>query len=381
MAEGDDDTIEGSVPTPASTDEEVPELVAGRYKILRWIGGGGMGRVYEALDTELHEKVALKVLRAGMSEEALERFRREVKLTRRIQHPNVARMFDIGDHETQKFLTMELIDGESLTRETRSVMPVARVIDVGRQIAEGLAAAHAKSVIHRDLKPDNVLIERRTGRAVLTDFGIARGTDDPSVTQVGSIVGTPRYMAPEQLAGQEADARSDVFALGVILYEAIAGQRPWRGDNAIAVAVSQATQIPMPLPPTTPRELADAIAHCLELESERRPTSARELAERFASMSAPVTQTRLVRPSRPPRTMQTPSTSSPSSPSSPFSVPSSSFSPTPSSPPSLPLRRHRRRRHRLRRRPGGATRRRRWRCCRWRAPRATSISRTRCSRI
>src|SRR5688572_6800109 len=195
---GDDDTLASSMPTSMdagnTTAVNQSEVVAGRYRIIRWLGGGGMGRVYEALDTELDERVALKVLRAGLSEDALERFRREVKLTRRIQHRNVARMFDIGEHKGEKFLTMELVDGEPLTRELGD-KPMAwpRLKALAEQICSGLAAAHAADVVHRDLKPDNVLIERPTSRAVITDFGIARGGDDPSVTQVGAVVGTPRY--------------------------------------------------------------------------------------------------------------------------------------------------------------------------------------------
>jgi eukaryotic-like serine/threonine-protein kinase len=278
---GDDDTIAGTiagaVPTLGNVLGDVPDLIAGRYKIQRWLGGGGMGRVFEALDIELHEQVALKILKPGLTEDALERFRREVKLTRRIQHPNVARMFDIGDSENMKFLTMELVDGEALARESGKPLPYSRVLNYARQIASGLAAAHDKGVIHRDLKPDNVLVERTTGRAVLTDFGIARGVDDPSVTQVGSVVGTPRYMAPEQLAGRDADARSDLFALGVILYELVMGVRPWIGDNAIAIAVAQATRRPDPVDASIPAAFASAITICIELDPQHRPQSAHDL--------------------------------------------------------------------------------------------------------
>src|SRR6267154_6506507 len=181
---GDDDTMTGATHTRVDGDAQPDELIAGRYRIVRWLGGGGMGRVYEAVDTELDERIALKVLRSGLSDDAIERFRREVKLTRRIQHRNVARMFDIGEHAGERFLTMELVDGEAL-KVGKHAMPWAQLRPIAEQLCAGLAAAHAAGVVHRDLKPDNVLIERGSERAVITDFGIARGGGDPSVTQVG----------------------------------------------------------------------------------------------------------------------------------------------------------------------------------------------------
>ncbi|HEX8115339.1 MAG TPA: serine/threonine-protein kinase, partial [Kofleriaceae bacterium] len=256
-AGGQDDTL-ADVPEdrPAEVGRD-GELIAGRYRIVRWLGAGGMGRVYEALDTELGERVALKMLRGGLSDEAgwsatgwsatIERFRREVKLTRRIQHRNVARMFDIGEHRSDRFLTMELIDGSPLTRELGGEMAWPRLQRLAVQLCAGLAAAHDAGVVHRDLKPDNVMIERGTERAVIMDFGIARGGDEIGVTQLGALIGTPRYMAPEQLAGDAADHRADLFALGVMLHELATGTRPWPGDSPIAIAVAQATQPPRPI--------------------------------------------------------------------------------------------------------------------------------------
>ncbi len=312
---GEDDTLASSLPTLAggtSTTNE-GELVGGRYRILRWLGGGGMGRVYEALDTELDERVALKVLKSGLSDDAIERFRREVKLTRRIQHGNVARMFDIGEHAGEKFLTMELVDGDPLTRQmTQQPMPWPQLETIAKQICAGLAAAHAAGVVHRDLKPDNVLIERTTGRAVLTDFGIARSGDDPSVTQVGAVVGTPRYMAPEQLAGREVDARTDLFALGVMLFELATATRPWPGDNAISIAVSQATQAPRTIEPSAssvPPFFAALVAACMQLEPRDRPASADAVLESLETGQAPVASrdsaTRMARTSTPPAVPRT----------------------------------------------------------------------------
>src|SRR5262249_50372198 len=150
----------------------------------------------------------------------------------------------------------------------------------------GLAAAHQTGVVHRDLKPDNVLLERGTDRAVITDFGIARHGDDPGVTQVGAIVGTPRYMAPEQLAGREVDARADLFSLGVMLFELATGTRPWPGDNAVAIAVSQATSEPLTIDPTTnhvPSAFAAIIAACLQLDASDRPASAEAVRQAIAA--------------------------------------------------------------------------------------------------
>ncbi len=299
---GDDDTLASVQLNAATTESPVPGLIAGRYRIVRWLGGGGMGRVYEALDTELDERVALKVLRSGLSDEAIERFRREVKLTRRIQHKNVARMFDLGAHEGEKFLTMELIDGVALsTQVTATPMPWALLRPIAEQICAGLAAAHAAGVVHRDLKPDNVLVENGTGRVVITDFGIARGAEDPGVTQVGAVVGTPRYMSPEQLTGSDVDARADLFSLGVMLFELATGQRPWDGDNAVMIAVSQATQPMRPLDGAAiPPDLVKLLTACLQLDPGLRPATATEVAHAITTGELPAVPTRALRVSRPP---------------------------------------------------------------------------------
>ena len=286
---GNDDTLaeepaSGRATASAANLPGGTELVAGRYRIVRWLGAGGMGRVYEAIDTELDERIALKMLRTGLSDEAIERFRREVKLTRRIQHRNVARMFDIGEHGHDKFLTMELIDGVSLTRELGGEMAWPRLRGLATQLCAGLAAAHDAGVIHRDLKPDNVMIERGTDRVVITDFGIARSGDEVGVTQLGALIGTPRYMAPEQLAGSEVDHRADVFSLGVMLYELATGRRPWSGDHAIAIAVAQATQAPRPVTaPHIPATFAALIGRCIALDPAQRPHRASLVGDAIAS--------------------------------------------------------------------------------------------------
>ncbi len=312
MAVEHDDTVAGSLPSLSGLQTDIAETVANRYKVLRWLGGGGMGRVYEVQDTELGERVALKVLRSGLTDEASERFRREVRLTRRIQHRNVARMFDIGEHNGDKFLTMELVDGTPLTRELGGALPWARIQSFATQICAGLGAAHRAGVIHRDLKPDNVLIEHTTDRVVITDFGIARSGDDASVTQVGVVIGTPRYMAPEQLAGTEVDSRADLFSLGVILYELASGKRPWSGDNVITIAVAQVTQPMRELEPVhVPEGFVDIVVRCLALDPAHRPRTAEEIGDAIAACVYTGRASRNTpRPTLtpPPRTMTTGST-------------------------------------------------------------------------
>ncbi|HEY4058649.1 MAG TPA: protein kinase, partial [Kofleriaceae bacterium] len=255
---------------------------------------------------ELAEKVALKVLKSGLSDEAIERFRREVRLTRRIQHRNVARMFDIGQHNGDKFLTMELVDGHPLTRELTAPLPWSRLQKLAMQICDGLSAAHALGVIHRDLKPDNVLVEKDTDRAVITDFGIARTADDESVTQIGAVIGTPRYMAPEQLAGQPVDARCDLFSLGVMLFELASGKRPWSGDNLIAIAVAQQTQPPRKLvAPGFPSTFEDVVLKCLAIDRENRITSASEVGTALSMLTVDAAPARPT-PTQLPRPITTP---------------------------------------------------------------------------
>ena len=229
----------------SSSSGRTTPLLANRYEILGLIGVGGMGSVYRARDRELEELVALKVLRKDLlvsTPGILERFRREVKLARRVTHHNVARVFDIGEHQGEKFLTMELVDGESLgglvARE--GALPLARIVEIATGICAGLASAHAAGVVHRDLKPDNVLIAA-DGRVVLTDFGIARAFSEVGArSTMGLLVGTPAYMAPEQVEGQhDIDARADIYALGVLLYELLTGRRAWPGESPLAVAAAR----------------------------------------------------------------------------------------------------------------------------------------------
>jgi serine/threonine protein kinase/tetratricopeptide (TPR) repeat protein len=268
-------------------------LVAQRYRIVRFIARGGMGEVYEVDDLELQERVALKTVRPEVARDelAIERFRREIQLARRVTHPNVCRIFDVSHHRPEPsaagviFLTMELLPGETLAERLRRTgpLPPDAALPIVRQIAEALHAAHQVGVVHRDLKPGNViLVETRGGlRAVVTDFGLARrekGEDPRGITLTGAtgVVGTPAYLAPEQVEGKESTPAVDIYALGIVLYEMLTGTVPFLGDNALSTAVKRLQEAP-PSPrvhvPGLSSQWEAAILRCL----------ARDPADRFAT--------------------------------------------------------------------------------------------------
>ncbi|NVJ06284.1 protein kinase [Myxococcus sp. AM001] len=282
--EGTEATVLSPLPRPATPDVTERELFAGRYVLEELAGRGGMGAVYRARDTLVGDVVALKLLELGASPapEWLERFRREVRLARRITHRHVARTFDLGEHSGRLYLTMEYVEGESLQAlmERERAVPPARAARLVLALCEGLAAAHAAGVVHRDLKPANVLVEAR-GRVVLTDFGIARAMAGEGASRTQGLVGTPMYMAPEQLESGEVDARADLYATGLVLYQLLTGTPPFAGDSPMAVAVARLRQ-----PPPDPRLLAavpDALAElvlaCLSREPSGRPQDAACVAD------------------------------------------------------------------------------------------------------
>jgi len=258
--------------------------VAARYEILGLLGTGGMGAVYRVRDLELGEVVALKMLRPELmnDEAALTRFRDEVRLARRVTHRNVARTFDIGEHEGAKYLTMEIVDGTSLASliGERGALPVNDAVEIAEAICEGLAAAHRAAVVHRDLKPENVLIAR-DGRVVVTDFGIAHAHDAGKVAT--AIVGTPAYMAPEQLDPHAGvDHRADLYALGAVLYDMLTGERAWKGDAPMEVLSARLAKRAPPDPrvvrANVPTALAAVVMRCMEPRPEGRFASAEEVA-------------------------------------------------------------------------------------------------------
>src|SRR5580693_3230931 len=201
-------------------------LLASRYRIVALLGKGGMGEVYRADDLTLGQAVALKFLpdEAARDEGLLERFRNEVRIARRVSHPNVCRVYDVGEVDGHTFFTMEYVDGEDLASLLRRIgrLPHDKALDIARQLCAGLAAAHAKGVLHRDLKPANIMLDGR-GQVVITDFGLAGVAEDIRGPEVRS--GTPAYMSPEQLSGKEVSPRSDIYALGLVLYEVFTGKR------------------------------------------------------------------------------------------------------------------------------------------------------------
>ncbi len=263
----------------------MPEKV-GPYKIVAPLGAGGMGQVYRAHDPRLNRDVALKILPAEFSADPLrkQRFEQEAKAVAALNHPGIVSLFDVGDG----WMVTELVEGESLRQ---AHFTVRQVIDIGAQIADALAAAHEAGLAHRDLKPENIILTH-DGRTKILDFGLAKVIDTKydvsghatppenvsTITSPGSPLGTPGYMAPEQVRGQASDHRSDIFSLGVILYEMLAGHPAFAGESAIEVMHAIVHQDPAPLPSEVPEGLRAIVARCLEKKPAQRFQSARDLA-------------------------------------------------------------------------------------------------------
>jgi eukaryotic-like serine/threonine-protein kinase len=295
-----------------------PGARLGPYEVVSVLGTGGMAEVYRARDTRLGRDIALKVVNEALasSPDLVRRFEQEARLAGSLNHPNVVAVYDVGLHEGAPYFVTELLQGESLRhRLSRGRIPLQTALDWAAQMAQGLAAAHARGVIHRDVKPDNVFIGS-DGHVKLLDFGIAKLAEaareggphelmDDTVTptgratRTGSVLGTPGYMSPEQVRGESVDARTDIFSLGAVVYEMLSGKRAFPGATVVESGYAILHNEPEPLPAEVPPVVAQLVLHCLEKEPARRLQSASDLAFALAVLRSPTGTTGpVVRPSR-----------------------------------------------------------------------------------
>ncbi|HST11540.1 MAG TPA: tetratricopeptide repeat protein [Terriglobales bacterium] len=258
-------------------------ILAGRYEILQTLGQGGMGAVYKARDLEVDRLVALKVIRPELAKNPaiIDRFKQELRLSQRVTHRNVIRIYDLGEGDGVKFITMEYVEGEDLRTliHERKKFPPEEAVAIMEQICLALDAAHDVGVIHRDLKPQNVM-QDRTGRVLVMDFGLARTLEGDGMTQTGALVGTMEYMSPEQALAKELDQRSDIFSAGLIFYELLTGQMPYRADSALASLIRRTQERAKPISEhdaSFPQNLSNIVSKCLERDPANRYQNSKEL--------------------------------------------------------------------------------------------------------
>lgn len=266
-------------------------LAGGRYLLERRLGRGGMAEVVLARDTTLDRPVAVKLLADGPSgdPELRERFLREGRFAAQLSHPNVVRVYDTGEEDGRPYIVMELVDGASLAEELqrRGPLPAAEVVELGLQACAGLAHAHERGLVHRDVKPQNLLLGRN-GTLKVADFGIARaGSGSATLTQAGTLLGTAAYMAPEVVRGEPATTAADVYSLGAVLYELVTGSPPRRAATIAELADDEAVLLPGQRADGVPRELEETIMRCLDPDPARRPASARDLARELGEPGGP----------------------------------------------------------------------------------------------
>jgi eukaryotic-like serine/threonine-protein kinase len=291
---------DGIVTAGAPKPLGVGTVLGERYEIVRLLGQGGMGAVYHARDRELEREVALKVIRSDMAAnpEILRRFKQELILARQITHKNVIRIFDLGQADGIKFITMEYIEGEDLQgllRRKKKLEP-AEAATIMAQVCRALEAAHAEGVIHRDLKPQNIMLDK-SGRVYVMDFGIARSLVTKGMTQTGALIGTPDYMSPEQAKGQTLDVRSDLFTVGIIFYELLSGQTPYESDTTMGKLWKRTSEPARPigeLDNTIPQPLAEIVTRCLEIDPNKRFGSAGEIVQAIEIWQGPGAGTHVI---------------------------------------------------------------------------------------
>jgi eukaryotic-like serine/threonine-protein kinase len=275
---------QGTAAETAAKGQLPPGTIVGeRYEIQQLLGQGGMGAVYKARDVELERLVALKLIRPDLAShpEILRRFKQELILAREVTHRNVIRIFDLGQARGVRFITMEYVEGRdlrTLLHEKKKLTP-EEAVPIFLQITAALEAAHHAGVVHRDLKPQNVMVDK-DGRVYVMDFGVARSLETPGMTQTGALMGTPEYMSPEQAKGQKVDARSDLFSLGIIFYETLSGVSPFKAETAMATMYKRIRERAVPVAQATsgvPLFLSDIVSKCLETDVQQRYQSAREI--------------------------------------------------------------------------------------------------------
>jgi serine/threonine-protein kinase len=269
----------------------VQAIADGRYRVERELGHGGMASVYLARDEELERRVALKVLAAHLASEPgfYERFMREARMAARLTHPNIVQVFDAGEDEDRPYIVMEYVPGRTLAEEIREngKLEPARVVDLALQVCGGLELAHASGLVHRDVKPQNLLV-RDDGVVKIADFGIAHAAGATKLTQIGSVLGTAAYLAPEQAGGEPVTAAADIYSLGVVLYELLSGTTPYQFESLAELLVKQREEPIRPLrelEPSVPERLEAVVMRCLARNPDYRPRSAAELARDLAAAS------------------------------------------------------------------------------------------------
>jgi serine/threonine protein kinase/Flp pilus assembly protein TadD len=320
-----DDTIYcGKCATPLEPSEDIPartetieapieELIRGttladRYEIIDELGKGGMGRVYRVEDTKLKQEIALKLIKPEIAKDkkSIERFRNELKIARNIRHKNVCGMFDLGEAGEAHFITMEYVRGEDLKSfiHRSRQLTIGTAIRISKQVCEGLAEAHKLGVVHRDLKSSNIMIDKE-GNVRIMDFGIARSLESKGITGAGVMIGTPEYMSPEQVEAKEVDQRSDIYSLGVILYEMVTGRVPFEGGTPFTIGVKHKSEAPISpneINVQIPEDLNHVILKCLEKDKELRFQSALELRSELENIEKGIPTTEREAPQKKPLT-------------------------------------------------------------------------------